>query len=351
MLGLDHELARGELFGELVPAIVGGSGVDAVFVPSAPCGGDQPFRPGSGVGTYYGVGCYELGLEDARRAEVRFAAECSPSHTSPARRRSPKSARRPALRRSATPLWKAGIPREHGADWDFEDVRDHYLKSVFGVDAAAVRHVDRDRYLELSRALTGEILGEVFGEWRRQRSPCAGRSCSGGTTCSRARAGGSSTFAAGPRRRSKLDRARARSGRRVDDRRAPRRLAIHSRTTDRSRSDAQLRVATYRDRAQLVDEATVSIELAAHETPNSASRKSSAASSTRLGHTVSRPRAGLVVVSLERDGAAAFAGDAPSGGLAGRAAIRSRLGLAAQSGRSGKERSRSRSPPTGSLTV
>ncbi len=76
MLGLDPALGRGELFGELLPRLVGESGVDAVYVPSAPCGGELPFRPDRGIANYYGVGGYRRPLEDARRAGVRFAAEC-----------------------------------------------------------------------------------------------------------------------------------------------------------------------------------------------------------------------------------------------------------------------------------
>jgi beta-mannosidase len=72
------------------------------------------------------------------------------------------------------PLWKAGVPRENEADWDFEDIRDHYLRLLFDVDAPELRRVDRSRYLELSRVLTGEILAEVFGEWRRGASSCGG---------------------------------------------------------------------------------------------------------------------------------------------------------------------------------
>ena len=175
MMGLDASLGRGELFGELLPRLVHESGVDAVYVPSAPCGGDLPFRPGHGIGTYYGVGCYRLGLEDVRRARVRFAAECLAfSHVPCEETIEEMLPHAPARLAGHHPLWKAGIPRENEADWDFEDIRDHYLKLLFGVDAADLRHVDRQRYLELSRALTGEILAEVFGEWRRADSPCGG---------------------------------------------------------------------------------------------------------------------------------------------------------------------------------
>ncbi len=76
MLGLDPRLGRGELFAELLPRLVDEAGTDAVYVPSAPTGGDLPFRPGRGVANYYGVGAYLRPLEDARRAGVRFAAEC-----------------------------------------------------------------------------------------------------------------------------------------------------------------------------------------------------------------------------------------------------------------------------------
>ncbi len=76
MLGLDPELGRGELFGELLPGLIAEHGLDAIYVPSAPCGGERPFRPDRGVANYYGVGGYRRPLSDARLAGVRFAAEC-----------------------------------------------------------------------------------------------------------------------------------------------------------------------------------------------------------------------------------------------------------------------------------
>jgi beta-mannosidase len=175
MLGLDPSLGRGELFGELLPALVRESGAEALYVPSAPCGGDLPFRPDRGVSNYYGVGGYRRPLEDARRAEVRFAAECLAFSNVPDEKAiEAMLPDAPADLVVHHPRWKSGVPRDRGAGWDFEDVRDHYLELLFGVQPAELRRVDHERYLELSRTLTGEVMAEVFGEWRRAGSPCSG---------------------------------------------------------------------------------------------------------------------------------------------------------------------------------
>lgn len=175
MLGLDPALGRGELFGELLPRLIAEAPTDAIYVPSAPCGGVLPFRPDRGVANYYGVGGYRRALEDARRAEVRFASECL------AFSNVPDEAGVEAVLPEAPgdvvvhhPHWKAGVPRDAGTGWDFEDVRDHYLALLFDVDPGELRRVDHERYLELSRAVTGEVMAEVFGEWRRAASPCGG---------------------------------------------------------------------------------------------------------------------------------------------------------------------------------
>ena len=62
----------------------------------------------------------------------------------------------------------AGTGWDIGAGWDFDDVRDHYLAhAAIGVDPVQLRRSDHARYLELSRAASGEVMAEVMGEWRR----------------------------------------------------------------------------------------------------------------------------------------------------------------------------------------
>ncbi len=72
------------------------------------------------------------------------------------------------------PRWKRAVPRDPGAGWDFEDVRDHYLTTLFGVDPAQLRWADFARYLDLSRAVSCILMEHVFAEWRRVGSRCAG---------------------------------------------------------------------------------------------------------------------------------------------------------------------------------
>src|SRR6185437_5997104 len=169
MFGLDPSIGRGEFFGNELPRIAARCCPGIPYVPSAPCGGDLPFRARNGIANYFGVGAYLRPIEDARRAQVRFASECLAFSNVP----EPEMLDRMAL--SPThPAWKRGVPRDSGAGWDFEDVRDHYLKLLYPVDPTALRQTDTRRYLELSRIVSGEVMAEVFGEWRRPGSHSGG---------------------------------------------------------------------------------------------------------------------------------------------------------------------------------
>ncbi len=175
MLGLDASMGRGPFFGEELPRIAARRCPGVPYIPSAPSGGDLPFRTHTGVANYFGVGAYLRPIEDARRAAVPFASECLALANVPEPELIEKMAlAHPGGISPVHPAWKRGVPRDAGVGWDFEDVRDHYLKLLYGVDPAALRYSDLHRYWELSRMVPAELMAEVFGEWRRAGSGCGG---------------------------------------------------------------------------------------------------------------------------------------------------------------------------------
>jgi len=173
MWGAPKERWSPQLFHETIPALIRAIAPAIHYWPSSAHGGSFPHQNNVGTTSYYGVGAYLRPLEDARRSEVRFATECLAFANIPEDSTIEKMPRGLALR-VHHPEWKARTPRDLGAGWDFEDVRDHYLQRLFNVDPLQLRYSDHDRYLELSRVVTGEVMAAAFAEWRRKRSVCNG---------------------------------------------------------------------------------------------------------------------------------------------------------------------------------
>lgn len=170
MWGAPRESWQPSLFHEVLPALVAELAPDAVYWPSSAHGGEFPHVCWSGTTSYYGVGAYLRPLEDARRSEVRFASECLAFANVP----HPEALPGGPSARVHHPAWKARTPRDLGAGWDFDDVRDHYVERLFGVDTRALRYGDHERYLELGRVAVGEVMAATIAEWRRSRSQCRG---------------------------------------------------------------------------------------------------------------------------------------------------------------------------------
>jgi len=173
MFGLPRDRWRSPLLEETIPAIAGEIVPDVPYVVSSPSGGELPFEPGQGIAHYFGVGAYLRPLTDARAAGVRFAAECL-SFGNPPERSTVERCFGSASVAGHHPSWKAGVARDSGSSWDFEDVRDDYVRQVFGVDPFRVRYADPERYLDLGRAVVAHIMSTVMAEWRCEQSTCAG---------------------------------------------------------------------------------------------------------------------------------------------------------------------------------
>lgn len=170
MNGLVDSKRRHTLFSETIKQLCNEYRADVPYVENSPSGGDLPFQTSAGVCHYYGVSAYLRDFSDIRRSNVKFAAECVALANVPCSQ-TIDSFSFPAVHH---PTWKLGVPRDNNASWDFEDVRDHYLASLYHVDANMLRRMDPIRYLELSRAVSYHIITAVFSEWRSRHSQCGG---------------------------------------------------------------------------------------------------------------------------------------------------------------------------------
>lgn len=176
MLGIDRAAITIDVIDSLLPRVTAGHS-DAHYVRASPSppptGGDLAIRPDTGIAHWFGVGGYLRPISEVRSAGIAFAAECLAFANPP----SPEAVERhfgSAAVAGHHPDWKAGVPRDRGASWDFEDVRDFYAREVFGEDLLSVRRVDPERYLQLGRLAIAEAMGECFRFWRRSDSGCSG---------------------------------------------------------------------------------------------------------------------------------------------------------------------------------
>jgi len=186
MLGLSAAESTMEVIDSLLPAVVAKYS-DAHYVRSSPAqppdSPDLAIRPDTGVAHWFGVGGYLRPITDVRCAGVKFAAE-SLAFANPPSSEYVERYFGTTAAAGHHPDWKAGVPRDRGASWDFEDVRDFYVQNVFGEDPVSVRRTDPGRYLQLGRLAIATAMHECFGYWRRPDSGCTGALVlSGRDTC------------------------------------------------------------------------------------------------------------------------------------------------------------------------
>jgi len=173
MWGTPRELWSSALFDETLRGLAAEHCPATPYWPSSAFGGDLPHQVNAGTTSYYGVGAYLRALDDLRRSGLTFATECLGFANIPEQDTLDMLPGGASLR-VHHPIWKRRAPRDLGAGWDFDDVRDHYLRQFFGVDPLALRYADHARYLELSRRVPAEAMAAAFTEWRRPGSSCSG---------------------------------------------------------------------------------------------------------------------------------------------------------------------------------
>lgn len=176
MLGVERETITIDVIDSLLPQVTARHS-DAQYVrasPSPPPNSDDlAIRPDTGIAHWFGVGGYLRPISDVRSASVGFAAECLAFANPPSAEAVERHFGSASLA-GHHPDWKAGVPRDRGSSWDFEDVRDFYAREVFGEDLLPVRRVDPERYLQLGRLAIAEAMGDCFRFWRRSDSGCSG---------------------------------------------------------------------------------------------------------------------------------------------------------------------------------
>jgi len=173
MLGLSAEESKNTLFTEKIPTLCADIHPDIPYITSTPTGDILPFHTNKNVTHYYGVGAYRRPVTELRQHDVKFTPECLGFSNVPITK-TRNQVLNGQLPVTHHPKWKERVPRDTGTGWDFEDVRDHYTNSLFNVDTTQLRCFDTEQYLKLSEVATGEIMSQVFSEWRSAHSQCSG---------------------------------------------------------------------------------------------------------------------------------------------------------------------------------
>ena len=173
MMGLPKEDWSNAFFDQVIPEMIKKLHPQIPYFPSSPFDGSFPFHLSKGITHYYGVGAYRRDLSEVKYAKIKFTSECLGFSSIPDDE-TLQLMDKGSIPAPHSAIWKSRVPKEYGAGWDFDDVRDFYLKLLFKIDPVDLRFQDIARYLQLSKVVPGEVMKRVFSEWRKQSNPCSG---------------------------------------------------------------------------------------------------------------------------------------------------------------------------------
>ena len=174
MLGLPAARRSNRFVDERLHDLVLESAPGTVWLAATPTGGTFPFQVDSGVSHYYGVGAYRRPFEDARRADVRFAAECLAFSNVPESATIDLVLHEGEMPEPSPTLEGARAPRRRGG-LGLRGCSGSLCGAALSASAAAeLRARNPERYLALGRIATAEAMLRTFAEWRRPASTCRG---------------------------------------------------------------------------------------------------------------------------------------------------------------------------------
>lgn len=166
MMGVAVEKVGQSLFTTFLPELVREYAPHIPYVVSSPYATQgMPFHVGNGPTTYFGVGGYLRSFEDARLFKGRFITECLPFSHVP-EEESLREFWQGEIPPSHHPLWKDGVTRDPGSGWDFSDITDFYLKSLFDVDPLWIRSISPEKYRTFCRATVVVLVETVMSIFR-----------------------------------------------------------------------------------------------------------------------------------------------------------------------------------------
>ena len=157
MMGVDLDQIHNTIFDVILKNICAEHAPNVPYVSSSPNANDIPFHAGNGTSHYYGVGGYRRSFDDARLFKGQFIAEClAISHV-------PEDTSlyqffNNEFMPAHHPRWKEGVPRDNGSSWDFADITDFYVEQLFGINPTQLRITEPQRYLEVCRATSCEVV-------------------------------------------------------------------------------------------------------------------------------------------------------------------------------------------------
>ncbi|MCF6193192.1 MAG: hypothetical protein L3J46_02530 [Kangiellaceae bacterium] len=173
MYGIDKSQWSNSFFENSIPEILEQFHPGIPYISSSPSGGALPFHLSEGTSHYWGVGAYMLPTSDKNKERVKFASEgMGLSHIPNDKFITENFGKNKLFPYSNDFVYR--VPRDLGAGWDFDTIRDFYIEDVFGINARQLKRQNIERYIEMSRVVTGEVISRVFEYWRSEHSSCNG---------------------------------------------------------------------------------------------------------------------------------------------------------------------------------